>query len=75
MVGGVNFVDGSGDGAFVRSRGSFRFHDPHLLLLDINEPGTAVGRYSEYGWAAEGALLPKAATRVPVAMTPPTPIP
>jgi probable HAF family extracellular repeat protein len=67
VVGGGNFVDGSGDGAFVRSRGAFRFFDPHLLLLDINEQGTAVGRYLDSSGGAEGALLPKAATRSPVA--------
>lgn len=68
VVGLGSFLDGSGDGTFVWSRGRFRFHSPYFLALDINEPGTAVGRYSEDGWTAQGALLPKAGTRAPAAV-------
>jgi hypothetical protein len=69
VVGHGDFVDGSGGGTFVRSRGTFRFLSPYFVVSDINERGTAVGRYSEAGWAAEGALIPKAGTQVPVALS------
>jgi probable HAF family extracellular repeat protein len=65
VVGGGRFLDGSGDGPFVRSHGAFRFFNPYFLMMDINEQGTAVGRYSEDGWTAEGALIPKAGARIP----------
>ena len=68
VVGNGDFVDGSGGGAFVWSRGTFRFLSPYFVMSDINERGTAVGRYSEAGWAAEGAVVPKGGSQVPVAL-------
>jgi probable HAF family extracellular repeat protein len=75
VVGSGGFVDGSGDGTFVWSRGRFRFVDPHIVMSDINERGTAVGRISETGDVAEGVLLPKAGTQVPAAVRVRTPMP
>ena len=60
---------------FVWSRGTFRFLTPYFVVSDINERGTAVGRYSEAGWAAEGALVPKAGTQVRASLPRGTPIP
>jgi probable HAF family extracellular repeat protein len=63
VIGNGGFADGSANGTFVWSRGRFRFLDANLVLLDINERGTAVGHSWENGWP-EGVLVPKADTRV-----------
>ena len=76
VVGSGSFVDGSGDGTFVWSRGTFRFLDaPYFVVSDINDRGTAVGRYSLTGDVAEGALVPKAGTLVRVSLPGRTPTP
>jgi probable HAF family extracellular repeat protein len=67
VVGSGDFIDRSGGGVFVWSRGTFRYLNPYFVVSDINERGTAVGRYSEDGWTAQGALVPKAGTRRPAA--------
>ena len=63
IVGSGSFVDGGGGGTFVWSRGTFRYLSPYFVVSDINERGTAVGRYSEDGAVADGLLVPKAGTR------------
>jgi hypothetical protein len=75
VVGSEHFVDGSGEGTFAWSRGTFRFLHPSIVVSDINDRGTAVGRYSETGDVAEGALVPKAGTQVRVAPPRGTPTP
>ena len=75
VVGSGYFVDGSGSGPFVWSRGRFRFLNPYFVLSDINERRTVVGRDTELGTTAQGVVVPRAGWRGAVPLPPDAPLP